>query len=198
MKFAKPVGLMAAGALALASGMAQAGEGPGFYAGVGYSQMTLDAAKDFVLPSTTLHVGLDLSPKLQIEARYAINTGDDNQHYTRSNGIDYSNVNETYEATAYWAVLAKVHFPIAKAFSVYAIAGLNHLAVEGSGSYEAGSYYGNSSNRYGSFLSKGEETGATYGVGAQLNLGDSISLAGEYQVMTEDVSGFNVGLSYRF
>lgn len=197
MKSAKLVGLMAVGALALSYGMAQASEGPSFYAGVGYSHMTFEGTRDYELPTTTFHVGMELSPNLQIEGRYGINAGDDEQFYTESDGVYYASVSETIETTAYWAVLAKVQFPITKSFSVYGLAGLNHLALESSGKYEETSIYGNYYSS-GTFKGKKEETGVTYGAGAQLKLGESFALTGEYQVVMDDVSGFNVGLSYRF
>jgi len=197
MKVAKPVGMMAAGVLALVSGMAQANQGPSFYAGVGYSHMTYDGLKDHVLPMTTFHAGLELSPNVQVEARYGINAGDDEQFYTESDGFYHENISETIEATAYWAIVAKVHLPISESFSVYGFGGLNHMALESSGevteSNAAGTYYGSYT-----FKGKKEETGGTVGVGAQLKLGESFALTGEYQMVIEDVSGFNVGLSYRF
>ena len=181
----------------MACGMAQANEGPSFYAGVGYSHMTYDGIKDYVLPITTFHAGVELTPNLQIEARYGINAGDDEQFYTESDGYYYASVSETIEATAYWAVVAKLHLPIGKNFSVYGFGGLNHMSLESAGKYEettiTGGYYD-----YYTFKGESEETGATIGVGAQLKLGESFALTGEYQKAMDDVSGFNLGLSYRF
>lgn len=198
MNAVKPLTIVAAGALMLACGAAQADKGPGFYAGVGYSHMTLETdGADFLLPTTTFHVGVELSPNLQLEARYGINAGDDEQSYQLSEYPLYMNVHETIETTAYWAVLAKIQVPVTTTFSVYGMIGMNHLAVENSGTYEILSVFDNYYD-YGTLSGESEETSTTYGIGAQLKLGESFALAGEYQRMFKDVSGFNVGLSYRF
>jgi opacity protein-like surface antigen len=179
----------AAGALVLACTTVQANEGPKFYAGVGYSHMSFDAHETFELPITTFHAGLELSKNLRIEARYGINAGDNEQDYSDS-GYD---IRETIEVNNYWGVIAKGVLPVTDIFSVYGMVGLNSLSVDDHGRvldvYNGDIY---------TFSGESKETSTTLGAGVELKLGDSFALSAEYQLMVEDVSGFNVGLSYRF
>ena len=189
MKAVNPLKFVAAGALALACASVQANESPKFYAGVGYSHGTLDTYAEFELPMTMFHLGVALSPNLKIEARYGINAGD----YVHDTSDAIAHYSETYEVASYFAGLAKAIIPVNEKISVYGMAGYNKLTLDYSG--EAYIY---SLAQYINVYEEYSDSGLTYGAGIELNVGESLSLTGEYQVMFEDVSGINVGLSYRF
>lgn len=184
MNVVKPFGLVMAGVFALAGNVAQADDAPRFYAGVGYSHMTYDAGTaEYTMPITTLHVGVELNPNLRLEGRYGINAGDDEQ--------DDNGWLMTYEVERYWAVLLRGLVPVTESVSVYGMAGLNSLSVDSHGrTLTSGPIY--------TYRGSASNTESTLGLGGEFRLGDSLALTAEYQWMIEDVSGFNVGLNYRF
>ena len=183
MNAIKTLGLMTAGAFVLACGIAQADETPRVYVGVGYSHMTLDGGTaDYTLPITTFHAGVEIAPNLSVEGRYGINAGDDEQYD--------SGVLVTYGVKSYWAVVLKGRVPVTDAFSFYGMAGVNSLSVDFHGQSLGWPLY--------TLSGSAEETGSTLGAGGELRLGDSLTLSLEYQRVHEDVSGYNLGLNYRF
>lgn len=187
MKLVKSLGITVAAALTMSISIAQAQDVQKTYVGLGYSNATLDSGgAEATMPMLMVQVGKDLTDNIQIEARYAFSRGDDTQEYDE----DGSTYVDTFEISQYWALIGKVHLPVAEGFSIYGLVGLNHMSLKGVGSEK-----GYSSNTYSNEL---KETGAALGVGAQYTFNDTISLSAEYQTMVKDVTGLNLGLNYRF
>ena len=186
MKPVKLLGITLAAAVAMGASLSHAQEAQKAYAGVSYVNATLDGAATFNMPLLAVQAGMDISDTVQVEARYAFSRGDDTQEYESGS---YTYV-ETVEVTQYWALLAKIHLPVAEGLSVYGILGLNHMTLEGAGhrkNYSSSKFWGEYS-----------ETGATFGAGVAYTFNDTISLNAEYQSMVKDVTGLTVGVNYRF
>lgn len=194
-KVVKTLALASTGALVMVCAGAQANAEPKFYAGIGYSHATLEAATaldasvDFELPMTTFQVGVQISPNLKIEGRYGINAGD----YEHSASDSIAVYHETYEVASYWAALAKIGVPLNQSLSVYGMVGFNKLEVD----YHGEAYIPSVAKTV-RVSDTASDSGLTYGAGLEVNLSESFALNGEYQVMFDNVSSFNIGLNYRF
>lgn len=178
---------MAVLGLALVASAAQAQDLKGFYVGAGYSGLTIEADKDFTMPTLIAHAGYQLTPNVAVEARLGTGAGDDSINYDYY-GVD---VEEKWDVDNYFAVLAKVSLPVGEYVSVYGFGGYNRLSLEYSAT---ASYMGYSASE----SVEVSDTSLTYGAGASVNVTKQLSLNAEYQVMFDDVDSMGVSVSYKF
>lgn len=99
--------------------------------------------------------------EIALEARFGMGLTEDD---TNINGVDVD-----LEMDRIFGVYGVGHIPFGKAFSVYALAGFTKVKVTATGSY------------MGSTRSfSDDDNGFSFGIGAQLNLGSTLSIHGEY------------------
>lgn len=157
-------------AITLASiGAAQA---QGMYAGVGYSQLTVDGSGVTIKPTQVLFkLGYSFDKTWAVEGRIGAGGASDS----------YQNVD--FKIDSLTAIYAKGTLPLSDQFGVYGLLG-----------YNGGTLKANAGSRS---LSESKD-GSSYGVGAEFNVTKNIGLSAEWVRHFSDTTSLGFGVNYKF
>jgi len=163
MKTLKTAAAITALPFLFASSLASAAQEGDNYVGVQQGIFAYEeSGVDTLHPTAVIgRLGRYGNEEIALEARFGMGLTEDD---TNISGVDVD-----LELDRIFGVYGVGHIPFGEAFSVYALAGFTAVKVTATGSY-----MGNSM----SFSD--DDNGFSFGLGAQLNLGKTLSIHGEY------------------
>ena len=169
------LGLMVS-AISVSATYAQDSSPSNWYFGGSYAQLDTDIADvEFDLGALTFNAGYQINDYVAVETRLGAGIADDDYE-----GIDL-------ELDQFWGVYAKVGIPTGAAFYPYVVLGYTKAELELSGNGYSESDSGNDTS---------------YGIGANFSVNDNVGVFAEYMNWYDkdevEITGFNIGVNYKF
>ena len=182
-----PLALVLAGITAPAFAVEQ-GE---TYLGGGFARVTYETDEeiqgdelDFDPTALVGRVGYGVMDNFAIEGRLGTGFSDDSVSRTGNGNV----VTITVDIDHISGVYAVSYLPIGNAFSLYSVAGFTSTSVTATVDV----------NNFTGFEDSGDDSGFSYGVGAELGITDKVSGYAEWVRYLDDVSGVTAGAKYSF
>ena len=194
--------LLIAGSVGFSSTVVAEEDTGGGYIGVRYASLEYSAEGGTVgnvsvsdgewdLGVVFMTPGYQVNPYFAVEARLGIGVGDDGDDIAVTTGQTTVNVDVDVEIEHYYGVFARLGAPVDSVFAPYVTAGY------GRGKTDAELSVANTS-----ISVDDSESDFAYGVGVNLNFGETVSGNVEYMNYLDkdntEIKGFAVGLIFRF